>query len=162
MFYSYFNPTQDLDRLHEALEIPYIQEAYDRACREYLHSQIESIPLRESWANGLLSLDRLLIPADINTVDTEWDEDLEPELWHDFVAHGACHWFAIPYIFLAEHLYPELTWDIYTSDDHTAVIDSTSGMIFDLVYMAYEVPTSSVLNLIDITDPVDLTTPESA
>ena len=148
MHYSLYNPTTDLDRLHAVLELPYIQDIYDDACREYLLNAIEVEPRKKPWAEKLLNSASSLLPEQVNTVDHEWNEGLKPQLWHKFVSHGACHWMVWPYLILAEELFPLGNWRIYETDEHSAVVDDHTGMIFDLTFAAYGVEPEAVLELI--------------
>ena len=55
-----------------------------------------------------------------------------------------------PYLLLAEELFPEGNWRIYETDEHTAVVDDHSGMIFDLTFAAYEVSPREIVEMLNI------------
>ena len=162
MKHFYFNPMNDLERLEEALELPWIVDAYDQACRDYLENEMELEPLRIPWATKLLNSTKKLRPIDVNTADIELDDSVTTDLLDQYICHGMCHWAAWPYFLLADELFPNLEWNIYQSKEHTAVIDTSVGMIFDLVFAAYEVPAESVLEMIDLDQPIDLDESEAA
>ena len=61
MDYTLYSPMDDLDRLHEALNMPCICAAYDEVCREYVQNSVDIEPKRAAWAENLLSLDRQLL-----------------------------------------------------------------------------------------------------
>ncbi len=148
MNYTLYNPTNDLDRLHSALKLHWIEEEYHYACEEYLLNIIEVEPAKAAWAEKLLTSSRLLLPEVINTADHIWNHDIDYELWHSYVAHGACHWMARPYLLLAEELFPASDWEMVVTDEHTAVIDYDNGIIFDLVFYAYGISPETVLEMV--------------
>ena len=148
MPYTLYNPANDLERLHSALDLPWVEDAYHEACYEYLENTIEIEPVRTKWATDLLESGKVLIPEDINTADHCWNDDLKEEYWHKFVAHGACHWLAHPYLLLAEELFPAGNWQMLTTEAHTAVIDVDSGLIFDLTFAAYGITPDEIVELI--------------
>ena len=149
MIYTLYNPTNDLERLHSALKMPWVEDAYHEACYEYLENTIEIAPLRTAWAANLLESGKALIPEDINTADHCWNDDIEEQYWHQFVAHGACHWLSHPYLMLAEELFPAGNWEIVSTDEHTAVIDRENKVIFDLVFFAYGIKPETILKMLN-------------
>ena len=150
MDYKLYDPTTDLDRLHEALKMPWIVDAYAEACVDYVQNSAAIEPRRAKWADKLLSLGRDLLPEDVNTNDNEWSEDIQPEFWHKFVTHSACHWMAWPYLLLAEELFPEGNWVIIETDAHTAVVNTDNNTIFDLTFAAYEVSPREIVEMLGI------------
>ena len=167
MNYTLYNPSNDLERLHEALKMPWVEDAYHEACCEYLQNTIEIEdayheacseylvntleiePLRANWATNLLESGKALLPQDINTADHCWNDDIEEQYWHRFVAYGACHWLSHPYLMLAEELFPAGNWQTFTTEAHTAVIDRKNKVIFDLTFAAYGIKPEKVLKMIN-------------
>ena len=149
MNYTLYNPTNDLERLHEALKMPWVEDAYHEACCEYLQNTIEIEPATTKWAADLLESGEALIPEDINTADHCWNDNLKEEYWHKYVAFGACHWLVNPYLLLAEELFPASNWEIVVTDKHSAVIDRENKVIFDLTFAAYGIEPEKVLEMIN-------------
>ena len=149
MNYTLYNPANDLERLHEALKMPWITDAYHEACSEYLENTLEIEPLRTEWATDLLESGKALIPEDVNTADHSWSDNIKEEHWHKYVAYGACHWLAQPYLLLAEELFPAGNWQTFTTEAHTAVIDRKNKVIFDLTFAAYGIKPEKVLKMIN-------------
>lgn len=142
-----FQPKDDLERLHKALEFPQIQESYHYACEAFLENLCAYDKDKKEWALEQLKKP-FLTPLDISTVDHSWNDNIKHELWHDYVGYGACHWFVEPYLLLAELLYPDSEWQVVVADEHSAVIDVKNGVIFDLTFAAYDISTETILEML--------------
>ena len=145
--YTLFQPQSDLTNLHRALEHPQVQESYHLACEAYLENLCVYDKDKKEWALEQLKKP-FLSPLDVNTADHCWNDNITHELWHDYVAYGACHWFVEPYLMLAEMLLPDGKWEVVVTDEHSAVIDVENKVIFDLVFAAYGIEPTTILEII--------------
>ena len=127
--WTYVNPHQFSRQLNRALRLPHIAQAYHEASEAFAavkrwsvfrdHYKYKQVPRPfTSWDGS-----PLLKPRDVCTTDIFWDRGPgRPALYEQYVCSQGCHWFCVPNLALAQHLFPNYSWVIVNSPRHSRVV----------------------------------------
>jgi hypothetical protein len=83
------------------------------------------------------------LPADYDSCD--WRHGRLPA-WNKYVCHGACHWIVNTLLYVAMTAYPNQTWRIVSSPQHSTVWDG-ENILFDLNYLTIGVSVEECVNI---------------
>ena len=92
-----------------------------------------------------------MLPAQFESCD--WDSDhrgRRPEFW-SYVKHAACHWLVNFTLKLAQHVEPERSWRIISSQEHSTVWDG-GGLLFDFNFQAMGITPQECFRLANETE----------
>jgi len=86
-------------------------------------------------------------PAIFDSCDWRFERRGRHPAYWDFVVHGACHWIVDLDLFVAINAYPEIPWQILSSQRHSTVWngDLREPLLFDVNYLALDVPPAEAL-----------------
>ena len=152
--WSLFDPKPHARRINRLLRKPAIRKAYDKAARAaeavarwdaYRYFEYE----RLSTPTPLLDGEEFLYPEQIERSDWRWDcPPGRPPLYYSFACSRICHWLASGHRLLASQLFPDLQWDVISSEFHTTAVCLEQKLLFDLTYAAMGVTVESALEMI--------------
>lgn len=141
-------------RLNRILHTTYIQQAYHDAAvaysnvRRYEYMDLQNRHLGSnpvSWAQG-----EFLLPREADSCDWRYEcvgAGRKPLFW-DYTCHSACHWLSQPNLLVAQRLFPDINWSIASGPYHTTVLAPEERLLFDLNYLALEVPPIKAIELL--------------
>jgi hypothetical protein len=110
-------------------------EKYDTGIRMY-GRDMEKNSFDKDWFNQT-SHRCYLKPSDYDSCDWRCDKiGRSPAFW-DYVAHGKCHWLVNFNLYLAQKTFPNKSWRIISSKDHSCVWDG-HNKLFDMNFFAME------------------------
>ena len=152
--WNYVDLYQVRRRLNRLLSKPEIQQEFASAAKAIDNVKRSELVLR--WKQDTLSRPtkpvtsmHLLMPRDVDTCDWRWSKGPgRPPTFFDYCCHGACHWLTVPNLKLARLLFPEIEWVVASSKYHTTVMSPKSKLLFDLNYLALDVPPDKALELL--------------
>lgn len=141
-------------KLNRKLKLPKVQQEFSKAAKAIDNVKRAELVLRhklDTLSKPTISSSKstLLLPVDVDTCDWRYIKGPgRPPTFFDYCCHGACHWLAVPNLILARLMFPEITWQVASSTFHTTVISTEDKLMFDLNYLALEVPAKQALQIL--------------
>lgn len=149
---SYVQIQKEWRKLRPFFESEKARNIWEWQMREYLGWRAY-----ECESNGgKFSIDwqhvHLAYPADCDSCDWRFDRETNlsrrPAYW-DYVCHGASHDLVDLNLFVAKNAYPDVPWQILSSDSHSTVWNgsSTNPVLFDANFLALGVDPTKALKM---------------
>lgn len=156
--WNYVDLYQFRQRLNRRLQLPKIQEEFSKAAKAIDNVKRAELVLRHKMD----TLSRptqpnrqfnLLRPVDVDTCSWRYEMGPgRPPTFFNYCCHGACHWLAVPNLVLARSLFPDVNWSVASSKYHTTVLSIENKLLFDLNYLALQVPADKALSILQKDD----------